>query len=266
MKRFNIIYLIVLVLAIFNGCESEGVNSPENDTDYSQQLQKYFPYKINEQYEFKYDTLVQSTNDFYSLGKRILEARNKELINNKEYLNTDQKFKLADSEQTLSTKFRLTNKSILLLTDTTNYTQGIPDSLLSIMTIKIDEEVNILQLPLDENTPWPVVKTTVDFQTFKFNTVDVIGEYIGQDDVWLDGFNKSIPAAKIRYKVNINVPNFENPFLSNTHSYFSQIWFAEDYGIIKMEGCSFLLNPFIGMNIDFADTNKVSRHILTAIN
>jgi hypothetical protein len=148
-----------------------------------------------------------------------------------------------EDEQTLNSRFRVTNKSILFLIDTTNFSQGIPDSLLSIITINIDEEANILQFPLDENTPWPVVKTTVDFQTCKFNIVDIIAEYIGQDDVWLDGFNKSISAAKIRYKVNINVLNFENPFLRNTHSYFSQIWFVEGKGIIKFEGCSLFINP-----------------------
>ena len=265
MIRVNV-QIMILLLVVMLACESSGPNSPEENADYSEQLEKYFPYNLSEQYEFKYDTLVHSTKEYYSLGERILEVRNKEVINNKEYISADQKFKLADSEQTLNTKFRITNKSILLLTDTTNYTQGIPDSILSIMTITIDEEVNILQLPLDENTPWPVIKTTVDFQTFKFNTVDVIGEYMGQDDVWLETFNKSMSAAKIRYKVNINAPNFDNPFLSNTHSYFAQIWFAEDYGIIKMEGCSFLLNPLVGLNINFADTNKVSKHVLTTIN
>ncbi len=263
MIRFNG-QLFILILVVLIGCES-GPNSPEEITDYSEQLKKYFPYKMNEQFEFKYDTLDQFTNEFYTFGERVLEVRDQEVINSREYLRADQKFKLKDGEQTLITRFRVTDKSILLLTDTTNSTQGIPDSLLSIMTIKIDEEVNILQLPLDENTPWPVVKAYVDFQTFKFNTVDVIGEYLGQEDVWLDDFNKSISAAKIRYKLDINVPDFENPFLSNTNSYYAQIWFAEDYGIIKMEGCSFLLNPFVGMNMNFADTNKVSRHVLTAI-
>lgn len=48
-------------------------------------------------------------------------------------------------------------------------------------------------------------------------------------------------------------------------NYYAEVWFAEDYGIIKMECCSFILDPIVGKYMNFTDTNKVARHVLSKI-
>lgn len=44
--------ILILLLVVLLACKSSGPNSPEENADYSEQLEKYFPYNIIEQYEF----------------------------------------------------------------------------------------------------------------------------------------------------------------------------------------------------------------------
>ncbi len=253
--------LIILIIS----CSEKGPNEPEENLNYQNELIKLFPHNTNIIYEFDLDTLAQTISVFKQVGKRFYEIVKKEIVSNEEYYSADHNFLYTNSEEKKFTNFRFTNNSLFFLTDTSGVTEGIADSLLEIMTIKVDPEIKLLEMPLIKNKTWPVVKAVVDFQTFKFNTIDVVGEYIGKEEVFLNGLNKALPSEKVRYKLDINVPNFENPFLSNTKSYYAEIWFAEDYGVIKMEGCSFILNPVVGKNMNFIDTNKVSRQVLTNI-
>ena len=256
---------ILSFFSLLISCSESGPNDPAESVDYQTQLSKLFPYSTDKTYEFNIDTLNAGKNEFESIGKRFFTIVGKVNLNDHSYSSGVQKYSYSDAEINLSTKFRLSEKAILLFADTTNSTQGFPEELLNIMTIDFDPEMNLLELPLEINKPWPVVKATVDFQTFKFNTIEVVAEYVGKETLVLDGFTNSFETEKVLYTLIINMPNIENPFISNAKSYYANIWYAEDYGIVKMEGCSLILNPVVGGEINFADSNAVSRHILTTV-
>lgn len=256
---------ILLLISLFISCSESGPNNPEENVDYREQLSKLFPYSTDRTFEFNVDTLNTTKNEFERFGKRSFKIITTENFNDLSYSSGVQKYSYSNGEINLNTRFRLSEKSILLLADTTNSTQGFPEELLSIMTIYFDPEMNLLELPLKINKPWPVVKSTVDFQTFKFNTIEVVAEYVGKETLVLEGFTNPFETEKVVYTLIINMPNIENPFVSNTNKYYARIWYAEDYGIVKMEGCSLILNPVVGVNINFADSNAVSRHLLTTV-
>ena len=61
------------------------------------------------------------------------------------------------------------------------------------------------------------------------------------------------------------MPDLDNPLLSETVSYFADIWFAENMGIVQMEGCSFMLNLVTGFPMDFKDIEQTSRQTLVKV-
>ena len=257
---------ILFLISLFISCSESGPIDPDESVDYQAQLSKLFPYTTAKTFEFNVDTLNTTKNEFERFGNRSFKIVATENLNDLSYSSGVQKYSNSEGEITLNTMFRLSDKSILLVADTTNSTQGFPEELLSIMTIYFDPEMNLLELPLEINKPWPVVKATVDFQTFKFNTIEVVAEYVGKETLVLEGFTNPFETEKVLYTLIINMPNIENPFVSNINTYYARIWYAEDYGIVKMEGCSLILNPVVGVNINFADSNAVSRHTLTKVN
>ena len=260
--KWSFLFLISLLIS----CSESGPNDPDESVEYQSQLAKLFPYNDNKTYEYNVDTLNSSMNEFERVSKRTFNIYRTEKLNDYLYYSGSQKYNYSTEEIILNTKFRFSEKSLLLLSDTSNATQGFPEELLSNITIYFDPEINLLELPLEINKPWPVFKVTIDFQTFKFNTVDVVGEYLGKESLVLDGFTNSFETEKVLYTLDVHFPDLENPFISETETYYSTIWFAENYGIIKMEGCSLLLSPVAGSNVNFADRFSVSRHILTKVN
>ncbi len=267
MSKTKIVIFLAAIFAFIKCSDSSlPTDTERSSSNYSEELAKIFPYSLSQKYEFKIDTLNHNDGLFETKGTRLMWVSSNENIGKLNYYLCDQQYHNSGSVTTLKTKYRISNKSILILTDTTNVTKSIPDSLVKIMTINVDPEIFLVNFPLKKNEPWPVVKAVVDFQTFKFTTIEVIAEYIGTEVIFLDSFKEQIKTEKIKYRIDINVPNYDNPFLSNTKRYFADIWFAEEKGIVKMEGCTFILNPLIGQYMDFADTNRVSRHTLTKIN
>ena len=257
MKRNSILLFILLI--VFIACEqSDSPNGTENNDD-SVNLQKLFPYFQNDIFKFNIDTLNTADNKYYQTGTRVSEISAEERINEKEYYVCNQRHKFENIEFEYQTKFRITESSVYLRSDTSRVSEVLPDSL-SDVKISVEEEILLLQLPLKTGERWPVVKAYVDFHTFKFNTVDVEAEYIGKETLVLDDFSDPVETFKVKYKLDINSPNLENPFLSETVTYF-----AEDMGIIKMEGCSFMLNTVVGFPMNFEDIELNSRQILTSI-
>lgn len=256
--------IIPLLIIIFIGCSDNNSVDPEETTDLSSKLLKLFPYSSDSKYEFSIDTL-NIDNSFSRIGTRISEFDSEVNVGEHNIFKCNQVYNYGSAELLFQSRFRSADNSIRLLTDSSRIYELFPDSLRNIIKILVDEEGILIQLPLEKEKRWPVAKAYVDYQSFIFNTVDVEAEYLGSETLLLDAFNKEIVAEKIKYKLDVNIPNIENPFLAQTVTYFAEFWFAEDYGIIKMEGCSFMLNLVGGYPMDFEDLDQISRQTLINI-
>lgn len=256
--------LVLLLIFILLGCTDNNSVDPEKTIDINSRLSKLFPYNSDRKYEFSIDTL-NIDNSFSRIGTRISEFDSQVNVGEHNYFKCNQVHNYGSAELIFQSRFRDDDNSIRLLSDTSKVYDLFTDSLKNIIKILVDEEVILLQLPLEKEKRWPVAKAYVDYQSFIFNTVDVEAEYLGSETILLDALNEEIVAEKIKYKLDVNIPNIENPFLAQTVTYFAEFWFAEDYGIIKMEGCSFMLNLVVGYPMDFKDLDQISRQTLINI-
>ena len=263
---YKLIFAFSLAI-LFTFCnESINENEPEQEEiiDYKTEIERYFPSNLISPLVYSVDTLNKNTQVYKNIGSRSFRLNGTQTINSNEYLDCIQTFTLNEIETELRSKFRHTNSSILLLADTSHVSESIPDSLKGQLLISVDNEITLLQFPLKKGELWSVIKANVDFGAFKFNILDISGEYLGEETLVLDNFTESFSAEKFKYELKVNIPELDNPFLSEIGVYFAEVWFVKDIGIVKMEGCSLFINPLTGSYMDFGDTNKVGRQVLTS--
>ncbi len=264
MKNRNILLGLILILLTLIACEdSENVVEPENNSqNYNAELQKYFPSQVGVKLKYSIDSLSKITDAYKNIGYRTLVIQGISFENDEEYTVCNNSFLLDNLDSTLINKFKYKDNSLIFITDTNRVSESIPDSLVGLLDIYLESEINLLKFPLIKNEPWHVIKAKIDFQEFSFNILDITAEYVGKEYLKLDGFTEVFEADKVRYTLDINIPNLANPFISKANRYYAEVWYVEGKGIIKLEGCSLFINPISGMHIEFSDSNKVSRHTL----
>lgn len=261
---FKIKFAFILLLLFFVHC-SDSVNesNPEEENEnYSEELSKYFPTSFGTSLSYSVDTLDQTKNIYKNIGKRSFSVDSKKYFKDIEYFVCNQIYNFEKYDLERSLKFRIGENSILVFTDTCQISESIPDSLSGKLSIFIEPEINLLQFPLEKKKPWHVIEANVDFGSFKFNILDISAEYIGNEILTFDNYSESLYADRIRYRLDVNIPELANPFLSEISTYNADVWFVPGMGIVKLEGCSLFINPVTGQHIDFSDSNKVSRHTL----
>ena len=263
--KFNNIVLLFVAILLISCSESDTSTNPDAETDYTAELNKLFPYNNDLTYEFLVDTLNKSNSSFHKKGKRVVSYLGEVTVGDYEYYSSQQFHDFISSDLSLKMKYRTTENSINLLADTSRVWEVIPDSLSMIISITVEDEIILLQLPFESESRWPVVKAYVDFQTFQFNTVDVEAIYLGNESLKIPMLETPVNADVVEYKLDINSPDIENPFISNTETFFAKLWFAEDYGIVKMEGCSFMLNIIAGYPMNFGHLGLTSKQVLSKI-
>jgi len=144
--------------------------------------------------------------------------------------------------------------------DSTGVSDLIPDSVE--VALLLDETFKVIQFPYLDGNEWTVFKAGVNFGTFKFTIFSITGKYVGKEDLQLSGNSKTISAERFDYKIILNMPDLNNPFVSNDQTYSASIWFSPEVGLAKIEGSGMFINPISGQFFDIADSNKVMRHSL----
>lgn len=266
MKILKLSLSLLILFLYFNGCQSDSPVEPnDSKIDYSEDLEKYFLTESESVFNFSMDTLNANENIFINIGSRSLQINSQEKYGDNNYYICENLYKINDLEFVKKSKFRYSDNSIILIADTTNITEQIPDSLKNQISFNIDDEITLLEFPLVQNKMWSAFKGKIDFEMFSFNVIDITGEYVESEQILLDGFSESFKADKIRYKTVINLPDLANPFISKIQIYYSDVWFVESKGIVKLEGNKLFLNPILGMNIEFCDSNKVIKQTLISL-
>ena len=60
--------------------------------------------------------------------------------------------------------------------------------------------------------------------------------------------------AQVQYTIKLNIPNASNPLAGTVSStYTAYAWFANNIGIVQIQGNATLLDAFTGNGINFAD-------------
>ena len=266
MKNIYKLTSVILFIILFTFCnESINENDPEQEEiiDYKTEIERYFPSNLTSPLVYSVDTLDENAQIYNNIGTRSFSLNGTQKINSNEYFDCIQTYTLNEIVTELSSKVRYSNNSILFLADTSHVSESIPDSLKGQLQILINEEISLLKFPLKKGELWPVIKADVDYGKFKFNILDISGEYLGEETLVLDNFTESFITEKFRYEGKVNIPKLDNPFLSEIGVYFAELWFVKNIGIVKMEGSSLFLNTITGSYMDFSDSNKVSRQVLT---
>jgi hypothetical protein len=160
-------------------------------------------------------------------------------------------------------RFRVTEDAIEFYADTTGVASLIPDSVEIDINLTNDKYISIIKYPYSLENEWQVYSVKVNFGTFKFNVLTMTGMYQGKEDIQVVGVNEVLSTEKFKYKISLNIPDMENPFLSNLQEFEAYLWLVPELGIVKIEGCSMLINPISGRGFNLADTSGVSRYTLT---
>lgn len=265
MKKLSIYSLSLFLGLLFTFCnDSVNENDPaqEEIIDFKADLEQYFPTDLTTPLVYSIDTLDYNTQIYDNIGSRSFNLNGTQTINSNEYFDCLQTYTLNEIVTELSSKFRHSKSSILFLADTSHVSESIPDSLKGQLSISIDNEITLIKFPLKKGELWSVLKANVDFGAFKYNILDITGEYLGEETLVLDNFTQSFLASKFIYELKVNIPELDNPFVSDVDVYNAEVWFVKEIGIIKMEGCSLFINPLTGLYMDFSDSNRVSRQTL----
>lgn len=265
MKLRSLIILFSIV-GLLISCSNDSTNEPEGNQTYDTEMETLFNVSSGNSYTYSVDTLNLSNNTFDNIGSRVWEIGSKVDDSEYGYFDCSESYKNHEIVKISKSKFRLTDNCIDFYTDSTGLSSLIPDSIEVEIILDLDEYAKLVEFPYSDNHKWNAYNGAANFSTFKFNMFRVYGEYAGSQDLQLDGFSEIIETEKFDYDVVLNIPNIINPFLDYTQNYEASIWISPKYGIVKIEGCDLFIKPILGGQFDDADSNKVSRHILTGVN
>jgi hypothetical protein len=260
MKK-NSLFSIIMITFLFIYCSDKSSNPTDPEvTNYSAEIQKLYPLEVGKSFTYNVDSLDESTSTYVNIGKRTMQ------INNfvSDYYLCSQIYDYINSN--LQSKIQITENSLEFMVDSSGISEMIPDSLKSLVTLELGSSFKVLEFPLNVNTTWDVYKTSVSFGTLKFNVFSVSAKYLGEENFVLSNSAQTVTSEKVQYTIKINIPNMANYLNSVSQTYISNVWFAENYGIVKIEGSSLFVNPITGNSFSMADSSQVIRQTLLTSN
>ncbi|MFH0735458.1 MAG: hypothetical protein V1773_14310 [bacterium] len=256
-------YLVIFVLFLgFIGCKSDK-NNPVN-SNVNLTAKNYFFGNVGTYYNYSDYIYNKSSNSFVSFGTRSSHISQKIIVDGIEYSSFLNIIVTPDSTASGIVLMRGTDTGIYSKTDTTGLSGKISDSLLTLLTYDIDPEVLLFAYPLN-STGWDAFKFNVNLSTLlTFSAIKLTANYVGTENIFIPALNGNKSAAKIKYDVELVLPNPDNIFVFFNQKYSAYAWYVENVGVTQYEGNALIINTLAGGKIDFADTSKVIRETLTS--
>ncbi|MCB0731649.1 MAG: hypothetical protein KDC88_11505 [Ignavibacteriae bacterium] len=262
-----LISLIIISLVLINCADSNSTtNEPEDINDYSDNISEFFPVNVGNSFKYNVDTLNSSTSNYENLGTRQVTVSNHGTESNYDYFLCDEAYNLKESIFSSFSKFKITENSLEFYADTAGINSLIPDSLDMEISLNLDETFLLVSYPFENAGEWTAYKGSINFGAFKLNIITALGQYVGKEAVQLSELSKTVNAEKFKYSISINFPDINNPLSSNFKNYEAYVWFSQEYGVVKLEGCALFINPITGNKFNESDSNKVIRHTLISAN
>ncbi|MCB0744492.1 MAG: hypothetical protein H6613_10340 [Ignavibacteriales bacterium] len=257
MKKNNLLALIISAILILNCSDKTSTPTVPEEPNNSAEIAKLFPAEVGKSFVYNVDSYDKTNASYVNLGTRTMSIDRAEA----DYYVCSEIYDYLQNANLLS-KVKLSENTVEFYSDNEGASQLIPDSLAGQVQLELDETFKVLQLPLEANSTWDVYNGKAVFGTFKFNVFGLKAKYIGSESVVLGNASEAISAERIEYTISINIPDMANLFANNLQTYSANVWFAEDFGVVKVEGCALFVNPITGNNFDMSDSNKVIRHTL----
>lgn len=256
---------IILFIFVMYGC-SDKPNDPvidETGTSASQ----YFPGKIGSRFIYSVEEFDSSQGIFLHKGEKEVTYNNIIKLRNTDYVTQENKYIIPEKDTTGISYFRLSDRGVYYFIDTTgfgNLISSLPDTLKSLLSFSIDEEMNVLSLPFFEGKTWTAYQLSLSIPTFAYelSIVDITATYRGKESVSVPFSESNVDSERIEYKITLRIPTIENLLNPPTTVFISNAYFIENTGLVKIEGNTFLINALSGGGIELADSSGITRELL----
>lgn len=231
MKR-ELLIIISVFLLTFSCKESTTEPEPEKIND------RY--YLIGNNVTFNYDLSITDTTGFTVNGNRYISFTNDTIISGTTYKIQRDSFETFIPFDTLTaTSFsfiRETNGGVYTFADTTGFTGFLPDSLRQYLSL--DRESRLLFYPLTVNQAYPVYTLTLSVLIIGINVIDVDAKVEAEETInlFIDGNIFEFKSYKIKYDFVIRTSS------SSEIKYSAYAWAVKDFGFIKWDGDSEVIN------------------------
>lgn len=242
---------LIAILFIFISCSKDDSTSPQDNTD---PAALYYPGNAGS--TFTYSVSIDNS----AMGQRVVTF-SESSENGGIYLKQTS---MIDTATSVS-YFRKTDGGVYFYVDTTGLAGFIPDSLKSLLTLTIDQEVTAFVKTFSSTIDWTAFKMDVNIFNIPYNVILVSAHYAGSEDITLNLTTGSTTksAQKIKYDMKYTVPNLMGG-QPQVQTYTAYMWFVKDVGLAKLEGNATVINALGGGGVDFADTSRVMTQSLVS--
>jgi hypothetical protein len=248
----NVVFVSILAsIFIFNFCTSDNSTAPPN-----QNFKNYYPGGKGTTYKFNVEQQESSGN--LSVSTRSVNYGNEIEIGAVKY--REQKDSIDDGSTVTEnfSYFRKTETGVFYFIDTTGFLSLVPDSIINL--ISVQDEMRLLLNPLAIGSFWPVFRVTVNLQPgVSYSPIDINGYYVSQEDLTLNLETGTIIATTQKVKYDLDFTTDLNQAAQRFSAY---AWFAEEIGIVKMDGSSVLINILLTGGLSFGDTTTIKQDLL----
>jgi hypothetical protein len=247
------ILIILLALFLFYSCMNDKYVNP----DYQTENGNYFPNTEGSCY--KYEIFRSDSNNSIQDGNRVITYNGDSLIQRTRYqIQLDS---VESSTQTISSVsyFRTTSTGVFYFVDTTGISSLLPDSLLR--SIDLQTEMRLFLFPFIRGNSWTVYRVSYNVSSqFGYNIINFSAKYFNDEvlQLNLNGIEKTLNTKKVKYLLSIQTdPN------SSPQNYETNIWVADNIGIVKMQGSTVILGIFSGGGIGLSNvTGEITQNLV----
>ena len=247
-RHWKTILLSILIILLLSYCSNEEINDPPDDPP-----PNFFPSNIGTNYTY---TVVNDSFGVVQSGSRFSIYSGDILISDIDYRIQSDDLTTDTSIIKATSFFRKTTTGVFYFADTTGFTDFVPDSLVPFLITPLESQA--LLFPLGQGSFWTVYRVTVTSQQANFDPLRVGGAFAGIETLTLHLLSgeTDVEATKVKYTFTLQ----ENP-QQLPQDLTAYAWFAEDIGIVKLEGKALLISLLVG-DIDFSDTITTTTHSL----
>ncbi|MCX6151894.1 MAG: hypothetical protein NTX22_15320 [Ignavibacteriales bacterium] len=250
------LFLIFLLSIHFISCSKKSNPADTNLNNQDSALQ-YYPGNGGSKFNYAVETVTQAGISF--MGSRMVSFTGLQKVNNTEYFVQLNSTKLRLDTVKTNAFFRRTNAGVYFFLDTTGvykYYQATPGSSAS---MDFDRELIVYSRYLDQSASWKVYKIGLNFTDLaSYNIIDLIANYLVREDISLNltSGQVTMSAEKIKYTLNLRIPDKNDPGKFSFSSFAAFMWFVKDIGIVKLQGNMAVIEVLTGSSTNLSDTSQ----------
>lgn len=248
--------MLITISIVISSCKknSNPVSTGGNDNS------NYFPSNVGSSYKYNFERTDQ--NGKQTTGIRDTKYESTKAMGGIYTLQIDT-VTTNDSNDVFNSLFRKSDAGIYYYIDTTGFSENLPPEFVPYLPyLKIDQEMLLFSIPLQDGKNWPVFKVNLE-QGITITVVDVEAKYLGKENIALNLNSGTVTeqAAKVEYSFSLI-----NPITQAKQTVTADGWFVADIGAVKWEGNALLLNVFTRSDINFADSSSTGSENLIQYN